>query len=359
MASTINFSALTFSTEEIRDLNELLFKSIVEADEFQKFHSILTGIKYDREIGRVGEFGLVGKAGQGCSPTSDTFTLSVTKKTWQPKVWEIIRDECFTDLNSTLAIYAKKFGTEEPDLTGTAYMDMVQDKLRVAIQKMLWRIAWFNDTAAATVDDSPAGTLTSGTSAAYFNLLNGFWKQIDVIFAATPARRGTIAANSQATKALQWSAFTSTLAYGYAQDMVYNCTPELRAASNKVALCTRSFVDKLEQYLMSKSIVPAYDNEVNGFNSKVSGLKLLGISWYPIDIWDEIINAYYNNGSALYRPHRAVLTTKDQLMIGVPSTSILENVDISFFKESRKNRVEVRDQIDAKIAEDHMIQVAL
>lgn len=358
MAATIDFSALTFTAEQVRDLNELLFDSIVEAEAFSKFHTIVPGIEFDKEVGYVGEFGLVGKTGQGCDPTPDTFQLGVTKKTWTPKKWEIIRDECFTDIADTLAIYAKKFGTDEPDLTATAYMALIEDKLKTAIQKMLWRISWFNDTAAANVDDSPAGLITSGVSVSYFNILNGFWKQIDTIVAADSARKIAIAANGSATQALQFSDYTPALAYATLTSVVYGAHPALRSQKNKIGLVTRSVLDKVEQHLMSLSIVPTYENMINGFDFNAPGLKLHGITWFPIDIWDEIILAYFDNGTTLYRPHRVVLTTVDNLMIGVPSTSVLEMLDVSYDKRSRKNRIEASDKMDAKISIDKLVQVA-
>lgn len=359
MASKINFSALTFTAEQVRDLNELIFLSIVDAEAFSQFHNIVPGVVYDGYIGFVGELGLVGKAGQGCSPTADTPAALASQKTWAPKTWEIILDECFSDIEATLAVYALKNGTETEDLIGTKYFDLVQELLTKAIQKMLWRIAWFSDTAAANVDDSPAGTLTSGIDESYFTILNGFWKQIDSIFATTPARRSTIAANTSATYALQASDFTGALAYAALQNVKYNAHAALRAASDKVVYATRSVVDKLEQYLIGQGITPMYENLINGFDFNSPALTVLGLKVQPIDIWDEIITAYYDNGTIYYRPHRILMTTKSNLMVGVPSTSVIEDLDVSYDKRTRINRIEARDKMSPLIAQDHMIQVAL
>lgn len=359
MASKINFSELTFTAEQVRDLNELIFLSIVDTEVFSQYHTIVPGVVYDKKIGFIGELGLVGKAGQGCSPTADTPSSVASQKTWAPKTWEIILDECFSDIEATLAIYALKNGTEESDLTGTEYFRLVEELLTKAIQKMLWRIAWFNDTAAANVDDSPAGLITSGISTDYFNILDGFWKQIDTIFATTPSRRGAIAANTSATYALQASDFTPALAYAALQGVKYNAHPALRAATDKVVYATRSVVDKLEQYLIGQGITPMYDNLVNGFDFNAPALKVLGLDVQPIDIWDEIITSYFDNGTIYYRPHRMVMTTKSNLMVGVPSTGVLEDLDVSYDKRSRINRIEARDKMSPVISQDHMIQVAL
>lgn len=359
MASKINFSALTFTAEQVRDLNELIFLSIVDTEVFANYHTIVPGIVYDKKIGFIGELGLVGKAAQDCEPTADTPTSLASEKTWTPKEWEVILDECFSDIEATLAVYALKFGSEKSDLIGTEYFKLVEELLIKAIQKMLWRISWFGDTAAANVDDSPAGKLTSGINEAYFNILDGFWKQIDTIFATTPARRSTIAANTSATYALQASDFTGALAYAALQNVKYNAHSALRAKANKVVYATRSVVDKLEQYLIGQGITPMYENLVNGFDFNTPSLKVLGLNVQPIDIWDEIITAYYDNGTIYYRPHRIVMTTKENLLVGVPSTGVIDNLDISYDKRSRINRIEARDGMCPLIKEDHMIQVAL
>lgn len=359
MASKINFAALTFTAEQVRDLNELIFLSIVDTEVFANYHTIVPGIVYDGKIGFIGELGLVGKAAQGCSPTADTPTSLASEKSWAPKAWEVILDECFSDIEATLGVYALKFGTEKSDLTQTKYFQLVEELLTRAIQKMLWRIAWFSDTAAANVDDSPAGKLTSGIDEAYFNILNGFWKQIDSIFATTPARRSTIAANTSATFALQDSDFTPALAYAAISAVKYNATPELRSADGTVVYATRSVVDKLEQYLIGQGIIPMYENLINGFDFKTPALKILGLSVQPIDIWDKIIRTYFSTGTAYYRPHRILMTTKQNLLVGVPSTSVLDNLDVSYDKRSRINRIEATDKMSPVIAEDNMIQVAL
>lgn len=358
MTKIIDFSALTFTDEQVRDLNELMFDAIVESEAFAKFHTIVSGIVSGAEMGFVGEFGLVGKAGQGCDPVSDDFQIGVTKKLWDPKTWEIIRDECFTNLADTLAIYAKKFGTEEPDLTNTAYMALVEDRLKIAIQKMLWRISWFNDTSAANVSDSPAGLITDGIDVDYFNILDGFWKQIFAIGTADSNRRVTIAANSSATTALQFSNFTPALAYSTLQGLIYNADPALRQESGRVIYATRSVVDKLEQYLTGQGIESTYQNLINGFDFNAPALKILGSLVQPIDAWDEIIRTYFDNGTTLYRPHRMVHTTKENLMVGTPSTSVIEHIDAFYDKKSRINRVEARDKIDAKIRIDKLVQAA-
>ncbi len=359
MASKINFSALTFTAEQVRDLSKLIFTSIVEAEVFSQFHNIVPNIVYDEKIGYIGELGLVGKAGQGCSPTADTPGSLASEKTWAPKKWQVLLDECYTDLEATLTVYAMKLGVEVSDLTSTEYMGLVEELLNKAIQKMLWRITWFGDTAAANVDDSPAGKLTSGIDESYFTILNGFWKQIDTIFATTPARRTTITENTSGTKALQDSDLLAADAFAYLQAVVYGAHPTLRAKSDKVVLATRSVVDKLEQYLMGLGIQATYENLIAGFDFNSPALKILGVLVQPIDIWDEIIRAYYDNGTIYYRPHRIVMITKENLMVGVPSSSIIDTLDVSYDKRTKINRIEAADKIDAKISEDQLIQVAL
>ena len=99
MAGILNLAALTFSADQLRQLNELVVKAVLEAPDITRIHPFVTGIKNDKEIGIIpGTLGLFGKAAQGCDPVADTLTLNASKKLWSPKRIELILDQCYTDI---------------------------------------------------------------------------------------------------------------------------------------------------------------------------------------------------------------------------------------------------------------------
>lgn len=356
MANLIKIGDLTFTDEQVRELNELIFLKYVEGENFSQLHNFQTGIVTGKKIGFVGEMDAVGIPSQGCSHSPQTAQISTTEKTWTPKEWEILLSQCADDLEATLGVYIRKLNPETYDLTNTAYMQLVSDKLIEAMNKMFWRIAWLGDEDAANFDGSPEGEITNSVDTKLFSLLNGFWKQIYTIVAADSDRRVTVTANAQSTHSTQTNTtnFSAETAFGYLQSLTYNAHPALRQATNKIGLATRSFVDRAEQYLMDKSINPTYENLTSG----IQALRINGQLWIPLDIWDEQIRAYQDNGTKYVRPHRAVLTTADNLAVGVPSTDRLERFDIWYEKKDRKNYIEAIDKLDVKVLQDNLIQTA-
>lgn len=163
MASIINLSTFSFSAEQIRDINELVFENLQKLHELSYLHTMYDGIVYDKEIGFVTEGGLVGKAAQGCSPTAQDFTIPTRKVVWQPKGWEVFITECAKDLENTMVVYAMNRGTRVDDLTETDYMAIVVEVLTAAVKKAMYRIIWLNDTDALAYEEEDVYTATLTT----------------------------------------------------------------------------------------------------------------------------------------------------------------------------------------------------
>jgi len=356
MAASINLSALTFSADQLRQMNELVVTAVLEAPEMNLFHTLHPGIKNDAQIGIIpGTLGLIGKAAQGCSPTADTLTDTAVLKTWTPKRIEMILDQCATDIASSMAKLARKLGTEVNDLTGTEYFAFILGLLEKDIPKMIFRHAWFGNTAAANVSDSPAGVITDGVDTDYFNVINGFFYQLATIYGTTAARLTAISGNSQATFSLQDSVLTPALAYADVNTVVDSALAELAAQPDRVLLMTRSVNQKLRRHLISLGTV--YDVEIAKNGMEVGNYD--GIKTITIPLWDQWIRAYESNGTKYNNPHRVVYTTESNLNIGMEGTSLFDNVNSFYDQYTRQNRIEASDAFDAKIIDDRLVQVGI
>lgn len=155
MASTIDFSTFNFSTEEVRQINELVMEDILQAPDLNILHTLYPGISSDKYVGFLGEGGLVGIAEQGCDPTPQSWSIPSRQLKWEPKGWEVYLDECYKDIEQSMAIYAMNKGVEKADLTNTDYMAVVAEVLAGAIKKMVWRLVWFSDVDARNFTASP------------------------------------------------------------------------------------------------------------------------------------------------------------------------------------------------------------
>lgn len=162
----INFSAFFFTAEQIRNINELVYEGIAKLPELSELHTMYDGIVYDKEIGFLTGGGLVGKAAQGCNPTPQDWSVGSRRVVWTPKSWEIFLDECASDLESTMVVYAMNRGTRVGDLTDTDYMAIVVEVLIDAIKEMFYRLIWFGDSHADNVDwnEYPKAAATEQTA---------------------------------------------------------------------------------------------------------------------------------------------------------------------------------------------------
>lgn len=168
MSNSINFDLanFTFTAEQIRDINELVYEGIERLPELSAIHQFYRGIIYDKEVGFITGGGLVGKKGQGCDPQTQDWKVSTRKVLWQPKEWEIFLDECAEDLKNTMVLYAMNQGTRVDDLTDTDYMAIVVEVLIGAVYKFMYRLIWMSDTDAEEVDynDYPLAAATQQTA---------------------------------------------------------------------------------------------------------------------------------------------------------------------------------------------------
>lgn len=349
---TINLDNLHFTADELRSLNELVVLKVLEAPNLSLFHSFVTGIKNDRHIGIIpGSFGLIGKAAQMCNPVPQCYELPATEKTWSPKRIEFIVDMCVDEVNDSLMKFALKCGVDYYDLTKTEIFTWLEDILARDLQRMIFRYAWFGDVSAAQF---PVGNLTPGTDPDFFNVLDGFWVQLAAIYAADPTRLTAFTGNSQATTALQKSVATPALIMADLNNLVDSAHPILSTQPDRVLLVTQSVFQRAYRGLQGLG------NGCCNFEVLQNGFNLMtwdGIPMYSVPLWDEVIAAYENNGTTLNDPHRAVLTTKSSLLIGMECTSLFDNINSFYDPRSRYNRIEAVDAFDMKIIDDRLVQV--
>lgn len=351
MATTLDFTSFEFTAEQIRDINELLFDEILEAPEITLICTLYPGIVFDKEIGFIGEGGLVGVKGQGCNPTPQEWKIGTRSVTWTPRSWEILIEECWKDLEATAAVYSLNTGVDIADFTTTDYYAIVVQVLSVAIKKFIIRLIWFNDEDAANVADG--GIITNGVDVKYFNILNGLWKQLLAQITANPKQRVTITENAGATYAAQQ--LTPEQAAKYLQQLKYQAPILLRGKENAIVPLTQAFYDAWEMYLQGKELESTYTNLIDG--RKV--LKAYGMTLIPMPIWDEMISMFEDTGTKLNNPHRALFVTKEVLAVGVDGDDSFEKMNSWYNKDERTVKTELMGKADAKLLNPAMFQLAI
>lgn len=355
-----NPSTLTLETAELKSSAEAVFESAFAKPQLDKLNTIVNGIMAKQKIAILGRFqGLLGAGSGECDPSASSTTIKASQKIWDPATISDRLTYCWTDLQETFFIWGLKKGVQKADLTGTEFLVFVEELLSDALIETYLRIAYFNDKDAAATNDSPAGNITAGTNLAFFNRIDGIWKQIYSIVAADSARltTGLASRNGQASFAAQ--AFTDTdttskVVTKTLQNMKFGSDMRLRGKANLVYIATQSVVDQYERELIASEANFTINRLENGFTVlKNGGIEVIGF-----DFWDRIIRAYFSNGTKYYQPHRIILSTPENLQIGTEESSALSSYDIFYDKKTKTTNVDFSFNLDAKVVEDHMVQVA-
>lgn len=355
-SSGLNFSALTPSNGALRELNELIFLKVLGEERLAQVFNVIFGAENGKKVGFVGEFGLVGKELQGCDPTYNNSTLATSEKTWDLGEWGVYEKICFKDLIGTLAQVAMRRGANIADLTGTEYIDdVVYPRLELAIYKMLMRFAWFGDKNADNIADG--GVITAGVSPEYFTVTDGFWKRFFAIASADANRRVTIAANAEATFAAQKSAILGAgVATGILDNLIMNASADLRQGENQVIFVTQSLKDALTRDIRNNN--KGSELQWRSIFDGVTEAQYDGIRLVAMPFWDSIIQAYENTGTAWNKPHRAVYTTTNNLLVGIDNYTDFAELNVFFDEKSELNLLKSKGALGTLVAQDNMVQVA-
>lgn len=362
------FNNISFHPDDIRDLRDLIITTLWTDEDFRRYINLRSAMNGEN-IGFVGDLGELGTKGAGCDPTYITPSLPNSQKVWELGDWEIPLEICYKDLEGTIAEYTMNTGTDVADLTGTDFMNIIlYPALEKAVRRMFWRLAWFSDKNADVIANG--GVLTAGTDPDLFKVCDGLFKRLFAIGTADATRVVTIAANAQTTYAAQKAAIlTAGVATGIFDQLKLNAPAQVVSNPNAMILCTRGLADALayDVKVQYKNIMK-WETIFEGFDvAEYDGVKVARIS-----IWDEMINAFENTGTAWNKPYRAVYSDTENLLVGVRTNrrsietpdgtqsipDLFEGFDVWFDRKSRTNNIYASGKIGTLIREDNKVQLA-
>lgn len=355
----IDFSQVTYNIGQIEDLSEIFFDSVFLTPALEQFHTVVTGIKAKKQLIFMGEIGLSGKKQASCDWESNPNVIPQSEKEWSPEYIGDRFEECFIDLLDTYFVWlggGLKSGVDKPDLTNTAWSAFLEERVGRSATEAALRHAWLGNTAAENVVDG--GVIKNGVDIEYFNAIDGFWIQFLQIVAANAAQRITIAKNAGANYAAQMfdaadiAAKTVTNIFN---QMIFGADMRLRESGDLQIVCTQSMFD---QYILERQSVTNIDLAYTRVEGGISTIQIQGVTVIPFSFLDRMIRTYENNGTKYNNPHRAVFTTKKNLMIGVEETSNISDLDPFYDKKDKKYYVDYAYNLDALVARDYLVMVA-
>lgn len=350
-------SSLTPSNGAIQSLKDLLVAENFIDEDLERFFTLRQNVNNGDKLGWVGNMEDVGWAGSGCNPEYKKAAVNFAEKEWEIGDWQIPLEWCYTELENTIAEYCLKKGTDIGDLTSTEYMtDIVYPALTLAMKHMMWRFIWFGDKDAKNIAETNGGVITAGVDVELFKTANGFWKQLFAIGSANAGQKTTIAANSQTTRALQFSKLKEAgVAIGIFDDLLENADSRISQVDGSGIFCTKSLADAL-----TKDLKREY-KEILTWEQIFKGLDVAeynGVPIYRVSIWDRFIATYQNDGKKLNLPHRAVYGSPKQLFVGTPANQLISDLDIWFERKDRVNYLYSTGKLGCLIGEDNLFQIA-
>lgn len=358
------YSLPDLAVEQVKGIGETLFEGYFRNPAITAFHDVQEGIVADKQLLIFKRHtGLTGYKRTGCSTTADAnFAIDEVNKTWTPKYISDRFAECYDDFLAKFFAYGLKAGIQKKDLTGTELAAFIEEQLKDELYDVFMRIAWFGDTAIDTLANGAVNNLVTA-QLKYFNPINGFWKQIVDIVTADSARKSTStittrnAGNSYANQKFTTTDTTNQVATNTLDALYYDADERLSGMdpSQLVYICTKTVFD---QYTKERkafgSIAESYTRTEDGIRQVTCN----GIDVVSFNFLDRIINNYLNNGTVKLLPHRAILTTKTNLVLGVESIGNLGQIEAWHSKDLEKYFATYGANIDAKVALNNMIQVA-
>lgn len=352
-----DLTGLTMNAEEAKEVSKLIFEATITGGQLAEFHEIETGIEHKTQIPFIGNLDLVGKKQTGCDRTVNPATISLTEKFWDPELIGDRLKHCATDVNALLKLF-KKSSKVNPDfydrIDGEEF-GVIVAKVSQAMEKMANRLVWFADKLADNV--AGGGVITNGVDAAYFNILDGLWRQIFVEIPSGASNHVNIVANEAITKVLQ-DTLGSTIAYDTLKEMYNKMDARFFQAIQDGAqpqfLITRKLAQNWEDFLEDKSFAFSLLEAKEGTDR----LRYRGI---PIKIrhdWDANIRSYEDNGTVWNLPHRVVLTIKENIPVGTLSMEDLETITSWYEKKDHANYIDFDLKLDVKHLLPYMSVVA-
>lgn len=95
MAAVIDLAKFALTKEELTSVKDLVYR--VSYNLLNQLYSVLSTkeLNSTRMLDLLKPGGLVGKAGQGCNPTAQSWNIITRKITWAPADWEVFLKHCY------------------------------------------------------------------------------------------------------------------------------------------------------------------------------------------------------------------------------------------------------------------------
>jgi hypothetical protein len=346
------------------DFRSLILEPTINAPDLKQILTITDGIKSKEDILFAKKFRKVSHLDTGCGSVPFIPEMAVEKLSWDPKPIEAWIKECGPEFEGTFLAWGLGEGYARPDLqeavikiqSGIAGTDVqtmnywnefVQSNMEEAILDDIFRMGFFADPAIT------AAQLTGGADdVKNYNQIRGIWPQI-IALATTYAsvRAYTIAANQSADQVLPDAESRRIF-----RSLIVGADRRLLGGQfgQPIIMATQSIIDNWADYRETQNLETSFKLMADG----IVGPKYRNITIVPRPEWDETLAADFTIGGKINLPHRAVLTTKENLQLGFDSFDKATQVKSWHNDETKFTHQRGNWKMDAKVMRPFLTRAA-
>lgn len=361
IAGNATANGVLYGPEQFRSL---ILEPTIQSPDLAQILTIRDDTKAKEDILFAKRFRKVSHLDTGCGTVPNTPGMDVEKLTWDPVAIEAWIAECGPDFDSTFLAWGLGVGYKRPDLqeavikiksnidggdatTQNYWNEFVQDQMEEAIRDDIFRMGFFADPAIT------AAQLTGGADdVKNYNQLRGIWPQIIALATAyTSVRAYTIDANQSADQVLPDGEASKIF-----MKLLFGADRRLRSGlfGTPIILATQSIVDNWALERQKQNLETSFKLMETG----LVGPRYNNVEIIPRPEWDEILAADFFKNGKVNLPHRAVMTTKENLQLGFDSYSAATQVEAWHNKESKYTHMRGNWKMDAKVMRPFLTRAA-
>lgn len=356
--AALDISTLTLNPDEARAVSEFVITFLEKHPSLVQIFDLKTGVKPKQQIVLVKSMGFSGIADPGCSVVSSGAQAIASQKYWDTERIGDTFELCQADMNElfkpymdSVKRYSDLFGADSNEV-----LLFIASLVTEALNKAVFRLAYFGDTTVAASGASAAG-LVNAANIKFFNVLDGIFKQVFAGALAGTIPRVHIAENLLSTKSAQTS-----LAAGRAIEI-------FKAVRDKASVDLLADPDaRLE---VSREIFTNYIDSLTAasqnFTLSVTQDGLPTVKWQGYDVvnmssvWDAANREAFeakNDHAAYYLPNRVLFIAKSNKPLGTLSETDLAELESWYNRDERKAKIRYGFTLDVKVLDYNQVVVA-
>ena len=338
--------------QEVEDLSDINVEPSYNDVAFDAAYTVVENVKEIRKVGFMDRMHKATIKDTGCNEPTNNYEVAGSEKEWDTQRLEFATKMCYADFEATFLKRSLQNGARAADLTQTDVISfIINDIISEGLYEDRKRISEFADKLIV------AGELTNGAAdVPNYDQIDGLWKQIlTEVNGGAPTSDALSAANALPTAAQQLAALKGDDADGSISKELFTGLTE--NADSRI-------FNNQEQFLVTRSVLNNYKRLLRKDGTEAAYMQVIdgraqyfydGIPIVEMKDWDRHIFADFNPAGQLTLPHRAILTTKDQLQIATDSINAIDDVEMYYDPKMKDVTIRVMYLLDALIMRDELI----